>query len=187
MEILLSKIEKHGLIKNLRSKFTEYKRKQLYNRSFIPLYAFVEHINFESIGYTFEDCLVDYEKQLKKQKEKYIEWKIWNMGYSVHSYENKNNISTSFQRQIREGIDYNSEFRGDKYLVNLLELDLDLTAFDIVFYDTHIELFGEEDKLIEFRDKFNLRYDVIWEREEKSYHLAFTGILEKYIRKDQGK
>lgn len=187
MEILISKLEKYKLIEVLKNKLSEYRRKQLNKKAFISLYTLVEFINLDSIGYTFEDCLTDYEDKLKNQKEKFIIWKLWSKGYSVNSFQEKFSISSSFQRQIRDGIDYNSEFRGDKYLIDLLELKLNLKDFKIVYYDTHIELFGEEKLLKEFRDKFDLNYDVIWEKDQQSYHLAFAGLLANYIRKDQEK
>jgi hypothetical protein len=186
MEILISKIKKYKLLEELKSKFSKYKINKLEEGTLIPLHEIAKHINLDIIGYTFEDCLIDYSSKLKDQKEKLIVWKIWKKGYSIYSFQIKYNISNSFQKFLREGINYNSEVKGQNHIINLLETDLDFTNIKIVFYNSHIELFGEEKRLLKIRDEYNLSYDVIWEKEEKSYHLAFAGLLSEYIRKDQG-
>ncbi len=175
MDILISKLKKHNTYKDVKSIIT----------SETPLYRIARNVNLDLIGYTLDDCLVDYKVQLLNKKEKRAIFEIWKQGESIYTYMKKHNLSSTLQSFLKHGINYNSNFRNYKYLAKLLKLDLPLNKFKIKIYDTHIELFGEKDNLIELRDKYKLEYDVIWEKEAKSYHLAFKGILYEYIKIEQ--
>lgn len=183
MEILISKLEKKGLLEDLKKKVGEHRRKKLNKKEFVPLFEIVKHISLDTIGYTFKDCLIDYHDKLEGQTEKEIVWKLWSKGYSPYIFERENNLSSCFSKYIKYGIKYDSEFTGQNQLMEFMELDLNLSRFKVVEYSSHIELFGKESELITFRDKYKLGYDVIWEKENKSYHLAFAGLLAEYIKK----
>lgn len=83
---------------------------------------------------------------------------------------------------IRNGIDFNSIFENGYKIIKFMKYKIDVSNFKIVKYETHVELFGNPEQLKIFKEKYNLRFEVIYEPYKKSWHLAFNGILADYIR-----
>ncbi|MGB6127543.1 MAG: hypothetical protein WBG30_02235 [Psychrilyobacter sp.] len=65
------------------------------------------------------------------------------------------------------------------------EPKLDITNFKLTIFEGHVELHGEKELLEDFRNLYKIKYEVLWDQTEDSFHLAFGGILAEYIKKNQ--
>lgn len=185
MKILISKLKKYGLYSEFEKSIPKYYMKKIDNCINIPFYNIVEYVNLKKIRYNYDDFLEDYASELKNKTEKYLLWQIWKKGYSINSFIIKNNISTALDRHLRYGIDNNSTFKNQSLVVELWKPKLDLKIFKVTTFETHIELHGKKELLENFRELHKIKYEVLWDQTENSYHLAFGGILAEYIKKNQ--
>ena len=156
-------------------------RKIIYSRDIVTPDCFIKYCSFKKIDYTFQDFLKDYPK-FRKYKSPEIMFKIYEKGYTVLKYRNENNISSHLEKMIKYGLDFNTTIQNAYKLINLLGYNIDTSKFEIDKYETHVELFGKKEHLKAFKEKYGIRYDIIYEPYKKSWHLAFNGMLADYIR-----
>lgn len=156
-------------------------RKIIFNRDVIKINVLAKYCDFKKIKYTMEDLKKDYPK-LAEYKSLDIAYKIYASGYSVKEFYEKFEIGSYLEYIIRNGINFNSVFENGYKIIEFMEWKIDTKKFKIDKYDTHIELFGKAEQLKAFKEKYGIRYEVIYEPYKKSWHLAFNGILADYIR-----
>lgn len=106
-------------------------------------------------------------------------FKILSQGVSLRDVTLEN---SNFNRVLRKGFYYNSTILNPDEIRKYIVIHYDVSDFKIEFYKNHIELYGNKEKLEEFKKKFNLNEDVFYEKYKESWHLAFKGLLAEYIR-----
>ena len=156
-------------------------RKIIFSRDIIKINILAKYCSFKKINYTIEDLKIDYPHFIE-YKGLDIAYKIYSSGYSVKSFYQKNNIGSYLEYIVRNGIDFNSVFENGYKIIKFMNYKIDVSKFKIDKYDTHIELFGSSEQLTAFKEKYNIKYDILYEPYKASWHLAFNGILADYIR-----
>lgn len=183
MKILIFKLKKYDLYSEFKKSIPKYYIKKIDNFINIPFYNIVEYVNLKKTKYNYDDFLEDYASELENKIEKYLVWQIWKRGCSINSFIIKNNISTALDRHLRNGIDNNSTFKNQSLVIALWKPKLELNKFKITEFESHVEFHGEKELLEDFRNLHKIKYEVLWDQTEDSYHLAFGGILAEYIKK----
>lgn len=183
MKILILKLKKYGLFNKFKSTASKAYIKKIDNLVTIPFYNIVKYINLKQINYSYNDFLEDYSYELEGKIEKHLIWKIWKSGNSINSFIIKNNISTVLERYLRNGLDSNSTFKNQSLVIAIWEPQINLNKLKITKFEGHVELHGEKENLDIFKEKHNIKYEVLWDQTKDSYHLAFGGILAEYIKK----
>lgn len=156
-------------------------RKIIFHRSTIKINVLVKYCNFKKINYTLNDLQEDYPN-FANYKGAEIAYKIYSQGSSITDFWRKHQIGPHLENLIRSGIDFNSTVENGYKIIKFMEYKINIKMFKVDKYDTHVELFGEKEDLIKFKEKYNLRFEVIYEPYKKSWHLAFNGMLAEYIK-----
>lgn len=156
-------------------------RKIIFLRDIPRAETIAKYCSFEKINYSFYDFLEDYPFY-KNYKCPELMYEIYKRGYSVLEFRKKYNISSYLENMIKTGLDFNCSIENGYKIIEFLQYNIDVSKFKIDKYDTHIELFGEKEMLLEFKEKYNIRFEVIYEPYKKSWHLAFNGMLADYIK-----
>lgn len=175
--IIVEKLLKKYSWKDLEVLIPEYPLKNLRNGRSAPLSTIAKNINIDELGYTFEDFLEDYEYFYSKFKEKRVLFNILKEGKTTTDIQQK--AGSSSDRLTRVGINYNSNYLGmEDYAVYLKEDTLaeDAQAFEILIFNSHCELYGEQELLSQFKNKYSLNPPVILNKFNNKYHLAFDGL-----------
>lgn len=149
------------------------------NTKILPWFSeLAKVIDIKKIGYTLEDFKHDYPKY-----HDFIEietvFNILSQGISLRDITLTN---SNFNRVLRKGFYYNSTMLHSDEIRKYIIIHYDISDFKIEFYKNHIELYGDKEKLEEFKKKFNLNEDVFYEKYKESWHLAFKGLLAECIR-----
>lgn len=156
-------------------------RKIIFSRDIIKINILAKYCDFKKINYSINDLKKDYP-HLAKYKGLDIAYKIYSSRYSVKEFYRKHGIGSFLEYIIRNGLDFNSNFENGYKVIKFMEYKIDVSNFKIDKYDTHIELFGNPEQLKSFKEKYNLKFEVLYEPYKESWHLAFNGILADYIR-----
>ena len=149
------------------------------NTKILPWFSeLAKVIDIKKIGYTLEDFKHDYPKY-KDFTEIESLFKILSQGISLRDIAIFN---SNFHTVLKKGFYYNSTVLKPSEIEKYIVIHYDISDFKIEFYKNHIELYGDKEKLEEFKKKFNLSEDVFYEKYKESWHLAFKGLLAEYIR-----
>ena len=156
-------------------------RKIIFSRDIIKINILAKYCDFKKINYSINDLKEDYP-HLAEYKSLDIAYKIYSSGYSVKEFYQKHGIGSFLENIIRNGLNFNSNFENGYKIIEFMGYKIDISNFKVDKYDIHIELFGEKEQLIAFKEKYNLKFEVLYEPYKKSWHLAFNGILADYIK-----
>lgn len=92
-------------------------------------------------------------------------------------------FTDAFDYYLKKGLNFNSESPNFDKLIDTFGIKVNYNSFKIDIYSKHIELFGDKEKLINFKEKYGIEHDVLFEPIKNEWHLAFDGFLAEYIKK----
>lgn len=184
MKKIYEKLSKYYTDKELKIKLGEGAAWRVKAGEFVKLETIVSRI--EVRDYTYEDFIEDYGEKYKNYKEKR------NL-YSFLLKAPKSMRQLSIENGLLETSIVNYFLKGftDKaegfnvilpYLWDTEELRKDMKTLDYKIFDTHIEIYGEKQRLEEFKEKYNIPYKIIFHSKLEVWHLAFDGKIEKIIK-----
>lgn len=164
-------------LKELLGSWYLYFRKSNFNGE---LYNIASYLNIDNLDYSLEEFKKDYSK-LASNKEIATIFKLYKSGSSLKSWGNKFDKDTNhLKKQLKNGFIYNSTSIPKEFF-KYIDINIDISKFEIEFYENHIELYGEKEELEKFRNLYFLKERVYFEKYKNSYHLAFKGFLADYI------
>lgn len=159
-------------------------RKIIFERGIVRMDVIAKGVSFESIDYTLQDYIRDYNKD-KIYKELWMVFEIYKQGFKIEEFMREYSLPAHFRNIIRYGLDYNTTMKNGYKLINLFKIRVDASKFEVdKSYETHIELFGIKEELEAFKTEFKIEHSVLFEPLKKSWHLAFDGMLAEYIRRE---
>ena len=156
-------------------------RKIYYNRGVIPLGKISKLISFDEIGYNVEDAVIDYSLNKKYKEYKYV-FELLKAGKNIHIIALENGMTDNFDYMLKRGINFNSKGTNSYKIIDIFKIKIDISNFSLTKYDSHVELFGTKEELINFKEKYQIIREVIYEPFKKSWHLAFDGMLAEWIK-----
>lgn len=178
----------------LTKKFKEFASKILERDKYLVKLLRLENVSIQSvlrytslkkIGYTYEDFLED-EIVKTNHKEKKAMYRIYCKGFSKMSEYAKHigcspvrlneNLRFGFDKRFRKLVEESNDF------FELVELDYDLSKFEVEIYKNHIELYGTREDLQEFKKFHKIDFPILFEPVKNKLHLAFDGYLYEYIK-----
>lgn len=159
-------------------------RKIYYNRGVIPIGKISKLISFDEICYNVEDAVIDYSLDKKYKEYKYV-FELLKAGKNIHIIAIENEMTDNFDYMLKRGINFNSKGVNSFKIIDIFKIPVDISKFHLDKYDTHIELFGDKEELIKFKEKYQIIREVIYEPFLKSWHLAFDGMLADWIRENK--
>lgn len=181
--ILYNKIKQQYNAKQVRQKFDPRMARAINkNLKNINISYLVKYINFKEIGYTIKDLEEDYPNLKNEYKEFEILYKIFSLGKNINMLKKELGLTDTLDYYLKRGINFNSDSPNLDKIIDILEMKIDYKDFKIDLYPSHIELFGEKEKLIKFRKKYDIEHEVLFEPIKNKWHLAFDGLLANYIR-----
>lgn len=155
--------------------------KMLKGEKLLGIECFARRFDMNKVTYTVEEFLEDYPKYRSFVEVKSI-LKILKSGKAIYTLAKEHN-SYCLYRNLTEGFIYNTNLYDDKpELVKYFDIDVDTSEFQVEFHRAHVELFGDKKKLEVFRDKYQISHRVLFEEEKNQWHLAFDGLLYKYMK-----
>ena len=149
----------------------------------LEMRSYIKRISFEEIGYTYDDFLKDgFCKYFKEKKFLYVFYKKGNA--SLYEFCKKNNLQQNLLQPILyRGISSECKYiMKNPILLEFLEYDVDVKDFEVKFFENHVELYGDREKLKQFAVDHKLIYPVRKEPLLNQYHLAFSGVLFLYLK-----
>lgn len=149
----------------------------------LEMRSYIKRISFDEIGYTYEDFLEDgFCKYFKEKKFLYIFYRKGNV--SLYEFCKKNNLKQNLLQPILyRGISSECKYiMENPVLLEFLEYDINIKDFEVKFYENHVELYGNKEKLKQFAMEHNIIYPVRKEPLLNQYHLAFSGVLFLYLK-----
>lgn len=159
-------------------------RKIYYNKGIIPAGKIAKIISFDEIGYCLEDALLDYCLN-KKYKEYVLVFELLKRGTNIKATATKFGLSDNFDYMLKKGLNFESKGVNSKKIIDIFNINVDISLFTLDKYDTHIEIFGDRENLIKFKEKYQISKEVIYEPFKNSWHLAFNGMLADWIRENK--
>ncbi|QNM15481.1 hypothetical protein [Fusobacterium hominis] len=160
------------------------KKYNFYKNSFRgTLNYLAELFDIDYLDYTFNDFLIDYPRY-QAYKEADTIFNLLKKGYTYRSFALKYNVvaMSHVQKQLKTGFIYNTSSIPWE-LFEFINLKYDFNKFRrIEYYKNHIEIYDDKEVLEEFREHFNLREKVYFEKYKNSWHLATKGFLADYIK-----
>lgn len=130
--------------------------------------------------YTIDDFIQDYPLLINFKEFKSV-YKIYCTGVSLKEFELQHGITNGILiRYLKKGFFYNSQVLNS--VVPHLAIDYNIDNFEVEIYDTHIELYGNKQELLDFKKKYNLQENPYLEIYKNKWHLAFSGLLAEYIK-----
>ncbi|MBR8701319.1 hypothetical protein IX317_001121 [Fusobacterium sp. DD29] len=156
-------------------------RKIYYARGTIPLEKAAKIFNLDKIKYTVEDAIKDYNIDKSYKQYKYA-FKIFKKGYSIRGISEKYGLTDALSYQLKREINFTSKAINSHYIIDILDIKVDISNFTFDIYEDHLELFGDKNDLIKFKEKYNINYDIIFEPFKKQWHIAFDGMLCDWIK-----
>lgn len=159
------------------------KKDYFYKKDFNITIQYLANIfDIDSLNYSLDDFIQDYPRYTSYKEIKTV-FNIFKAGRSINSLRNEYDIKIAhIKTQLRNGFIYNST-SIPKELFKFVAIDYDFSKFKkIEYYKKHIEIYDDKSTLEEFREKFNLREKVYFEKYKNSWHLAIQGFLAEYIR-----
>lgn len=161
-------------------------RNIIYERTIIKIGVLAKFVSFDSINYTLQDYIEDYEADKIYKEVEYV-YQILASGKNIGQIAAENGLTDNFDYMLKKGLNFNSDGINSYKIIDILKIKIDISKFKVDKYPTHIELFGEKEELQKFKETFKLKYDVLYEPIKKSWHLAFNGMLANYIQKSSFK
>lgn len=139
-----------------------------------------KYVDLKSINYSYDDYTKDYPEKV----EGFIESKV------LYNIERSGKALTSFPASavaaIRVGINYNYFILKDKKLrtefLEYLDVSLDY-QLDFESFEIHTEAYGDYQELERFKNDYEIKNEIIFEKYKEKWHLAFSGIISEYINK----
>lgn len=182
--ILYEKIKKQYTAKEVRNLFPVIMARNI-NKSIkkVNIHILVKYIAFKEIGYSSTDLAEDYPELKNKYKEFEIVYKILSMKKSINEFKEEIGLTDSFDYYLKKGFNFNSESPNFYKLIDIFKIKVDYKDFKIDTYSNHIELFGEKEKLSNFKEKYNIDHSVLLDPIKNEWHLAFDGFLAEYIKR----
>ena len=157
-------------------------RNIIYERTIIKIGVLAKFVSFDSINYTLQDYIEDYKADKIYKEVEYV-YQILASGKNIGQIAAENGLTDNFDYMLKKGLNFNSESINSYKIIDILKIEVDIHKFRIDKYPIHIELFGEKEDLLEFKEKFKIEREVLFEPIKKSWHLAFNGMVAEYIRK----
>ena len=151
------------------------------DKKFTSLDTVAKSIDIKKINYNIDDFIDDYP-QYKKHKEIKTIYNIQIDGETVSGLSDRNKCSTLFSH-IKDGFDYNSNDyinKGD--VLKYFDFEIDLSNFKTKIFKRHTELYGDKEALELIRDMYKITHPVSLAKEKDTWHLAFDGMLNDWIR-----
>lgn len=161
-------------------------RNIIFERNIVKAGVLVKFISFDEINYTLDDFISDYQAD-KKYKEVHYVYKILNSGKNIGQLARENGMTDQLSYLLKQGMDFNSEGLNLYKLIDIFNIDIDIKKIKIDIYDTHVEFFGEKERLQTFKENFAIKHPVLFEPLKKNWHIAFDGMLAEYIQKSSFK
>lgn len=156
-------------------------RNIIYERTIIKIGVIAKFISFDPINYTLQNYIEDYEADKIYKEVEYV-YKILASGKNIGQIAAENGLTDNFDYMLKKGLNFNSVGINSYKIIDILKIKIDISKFKVDKYPTHIELFGEKEDLLEFKEKFKIEREVLFEPIKKSWHLAFNGMLAEYLK-----
>jgi hypothetical protein len=149
----------------------------------VTFYTVCQKIDPESIGYTYEDFLQDYNEDIKIFQEKKIVYNIWKQGYSINAYGVLKNLhSGTLLNALKKGLTLRNKVINAN-ISDVIDFEFDkklIEKFEIIVHDDYCKLLGNENDLNFFKEKYNITYPVL--SYKNLFHIAFDGCIFKKIK-----
>jgi len=153
----------------------------------VRMYHICKKINLEKeIGYTYEDCLQDFDYEINKYKEKKVIYKIWKTGSSIYEYGLKLGLKRNYlYRMLRKGFDTVIDESIKYLLLDTFDIEYnldDIKNFKIEVHEKFCKLIGSKEDLEKIITKYEIDYPILYHNEE--YSVAFNGALFRKIKEN---
>lgn len=170
--------------KNIFNRFNSNIKARILRDDRIEMKTYLRLVSFKEIKYSFEDFTQDNYCYLIKERK--FMYNLYDKGYrSLSSYCSEHNLlQNMIYPMLKRGISFNAKYiKENPILLELISCDINLSKFQIKFYDEHVELVGDKEDLKKFALENDIRYPVRMDPLTEDYHLAFGGILYLCLRK----
>lgn len=182
--ILYAKLKKYYTIKDLRKLLPIMTARHIINNERkVRIQILPKYIDFKEIGYSSADLAEDYPELKTTYKEFEIVYKIFLMKKSINEFKKELGLTDAFDYYLKRGINFNSESPNFYKIIDIFKIPVKYGDFKIDIYSSHIELFGNKQKLIDFKEKYKIEHPVLLEPIKNEWHLAFDGFLAEYIKR----
>ena len=182
--ILYEKLKKRYSEKEIRYIFPTMTARDInYNRKKVQVHILAKYIDFKEIGYSSADLAEDYPELKIKYQEFEIIYKIFSRKKNINELKEELGLTDVFDYYLKKGINFNSESPNFYKIIDIFKIPVDYKKFQIDTYSNHIELFGDKEDLINFKEKYGIDHPVLLEPIKNKWHLAFDGFLAEYIKK----
>ncbi|MDY3059290.1 MAG: hypothetical protein SOR11_04740 [Fusobacterium sp.] len=171
-----SKEEIYKLLPRITARNIIFNRKTL-----IKAGVLAKYISFDEIGYTLDDYISDYKADKKYKEVKYV-FEILRSGKNIGQLAKENDMTDQLDYILKHGFDFNSNGLNLYKVIDIFKIKVDIKKMELEKFENHIELYGEEKELINFREKFKITHPVLYEPIKKKFHLAFDGMLADYLK-----
>lgn len=149
------------------------------------IYHIYKKINLEKeVGYTYEDCLQDFDYEINKYKEKKAVYKIWKTGSSIYEYGIKLGLKRNYlYRMLRSGFDTVVNENIKYLLLDTFDIEYnldDIKNFKVEVHEKFCKLIGSKEELEKVISKYEIDYPILCHNEQ--YSVAFNGPLFRKIK-----
>ncbi|MGL5982839.1 MAG: hypothetical protein ACRCZR_05880 [Cetobacterium sp.] len=184
--ILLEKLHtRYGSFTNISHQIKEYNLLRIKRDGTIPLFNLAKNKGIiEEIGYTYEDFIIDYQKDISQYKETEILFKIWSQGYSITDYAKIVGVSYStLSRGLINGFKdaYSSLLEACAILIFDHFDKIDIEDLNLEFGEGYCKLIGDNEQLTLVSEKYKIDYPILPYRDSLS-HIAFDGPFYNYLK-----
>lgn len=133
--------------------------------------------------YSFEEFVSDFPHFALKYKELKTIYNILISGKKLSEFLN---LHREILKQLYYG--FYSESKSFVYeQLKYISIDYDISKFEYSFFKRHIELYGDKNELIKFKEKHKIDQKILWEFQRETWHIAIAGLLAEKIRCDKMK
>lgn len=181
---IYEKLLKYYTEKEIIDKLGDAAARRLKIGEFVKLETIANRIEIKD--YTFEDFMEDYGEKYNNYKEKKNLYNfLLKAPKSMRQLSIENGLlDTTIVNYFLKG--FTDKAEGFNVIVPYLwdteELRKDMKTLDYKIFDTHVEVYGEKQRLGEFKEKYNIPYKIIFHSKLEVCHLAFDGRVEKIIK-----
>lgn len=138
-------------------------------------------ISFEEIVYSHEDFLEDFGEKYSTHTEKMMLYNTFKSGKSPGELVKEFDLDSTIYYYYKNGFIYHGKARNIHLIFDILGIEVNTSNFEVDIFDDHIEIFGDKKILENFKEKYSLPQEILWEPYREKWHLAFDGCLAKYI------
>lgn len=139
-----------------------------------------KYIDLKSIDYSYDDYKLDYPERIEGYAESKVLYNIERSGRSLTSFP------ASAVAAVRIGINYNYFILKNKEqryeFLEYLDINLDY-QLDFESFEMHTEAYGDYEELERFKNDYEIKNEIVFEKYKEKWHLAFSGIISEYINK----